>query len=141
MQTLIASPQLTVLLYDSIKDQPASLYQLSRQYEIMAAELGSNEAEQAEMLNKAEDYALTGKLPEFQEQMRNYRLARVLAKSRFQTGQLDWACRIHSVNGVPVTDYGEDALLTKIDEWSALGLTQQLIEDSLADVKKNALTN
>lgn len=139
MQTLIVSPTCKVLLYDSIKEMPASLYQAARQYEVMAAELGSNEAEQIDMLAKAENYVVAGKLPEFHEQMKNYRMARYLTKERFQPGQLDWACRVASVNGEAITDYSEDALLAKIDEWSALGLTQQLIEDTLADVKKNAL--
>ncbi|GAB3783296.1 hypothetical protein GCM10028818_40990 [Spirosoma horti] len=141
MLTRIISPSLTVVLYDSIKDLPASAYQLARQYEVISAELGQNEAEQIAMLTQAENFAMTGKLAEFSEQMANYRLARALTKQNFQAGQLDWACRLHSVNGVVMTDYSEDSLVAKIEEWSKLGLTQQLIEDLLDDVKKKSLMN
>ena len=141
MQTVIVSPRLTVVLYESIKELPAALYQTARQYEVMAAELGQNEAEQMGMLDRAHNYALAGKLPEFQEQLANYKLARYLTKQNFQAGQLDWACRVHSVNGTAITDYSEDALLIQIDNWSALGLTQQVIEDTLSDVKKKSMTN
>jgi hypothetical protein len=141
MQSVVVSPQLTVQLYESIKDMPAALYQTARQYEVMAAELGQNEAEHDQMLAKAENYAVTGKIEEFKEEMRNYRLARMLTKDKFQAGQLDWACHLFSVNGERITDYSEDALIACIDTWSALGLTQQLIEETLADVKKNGRMN
>lgn len=141
MLTITVSSVLNVCLYDSIKELPARLYQLARQYEVMASELGQNEAEQGDMLVKAEQYALAGKIPDFQEQMRNYRLARYLTKQSFQAGQLDWACRVCSVNGIPVVDYSEDALRAKVVEWSEMGLTQQLIEESLDDVKKKGGLN
>lgn len=133
------SDQLDVILYDSIKEMPADLYQTARQYEVMAAELGQNEGELDAMLARAENYGLAGKKAEFREQLYNYRLARTLVLDNFQAGQLDWACHVYSVNGERITDYSEDALTKYIVDWSALGLTQQLIEETLADVKKNAV--
>ncbi len=132
------SDQLDVVLYDSIKEMPADLYQAARQYEVLAAELGHSEGELDNMLAKAENYALAGKMAEFRDQLYNYRLARTLILDRYQPGQLDWACHVHSVNGERISDYSEDALTKKIADWSALGLTQTLIEETLADVKKNA---
>ncbi|WP_338871713.1 hypothetical protein WBJ53_26110 [Spirosoma sp. SC4-14] len=125
------------LLYETTKAMPASLYQLAAQYEIMAAELGQNETELDAMLAKVDNYIVAGKPEEAREQLQNYRTARVLALDRFQAGQLDWACHVHSVNDKPITDYSESNLIRLIDEWSALGLTQQLVESTLRDVKKN----
>ena len=83
MQTVVVSNALTVVLYESIKELPAALYQTARQYEVMSAELGQTEEEQMGMLDRAHNYALAGKLPEFQEQLANYKLARYLTKQKF----------------------------------------------------------
>jgi len=128
----------TVLLYDSIIDMPCRQYQQARQYEVMRAELGQSEEELNGMLAKADQYVQAGQLDAYREQMRNYRLARAMVKEGFQAAQLDWACRVASIDGKAITDYSEDALLAQIEQWSRWGLTQRLVEEKLDDVKKNS---
>lgn len=141
MTTHQFSPTLMVVLFDSMKDMPADRYAAAQQFETMAAELAGTEADCIVKLSRVEAYGLNGNKELFREELHNYRLARQLSCSAYQPGQIEWACYVHSVNDQPNTDYSEDALIGRIKEWSALGLTQRMIEDTLSDVKKNGKLN
>lgn len=132
------SDQLTLTLYDSIKALPAVRYQEAKQYEVMDAELGGGEQRLLQDLDKLELFATTGQLDSFRELKNNLKLGRLLTLDKYQPGQLHWACHVYAANGVVVDDYSEDKLIRLIDDWSALGLTQALIEHLLDDVKKNS---
>lgn len=141
MIDLRLSLSLQIKLYDSLKAMPAALYQKAKQYEVMAAELGTSVEELNASLARVENYGLAGEKEKFAEQLHNYRLAWALAKDGYEPGQLEWACYIYSVNDVPLTDYSEAALTALIEEWSGDGLTQAAIEETLDEVKKNSAPN
>lgn len=138
MTNLYVSPSLRLAVYDNIQQLPADRYQAARRYEIMAAELGTTEEAQMEILTRAERYAVAGDLEAMHEALHNYRLARYLALDSYQPGQLNWAVLVASENGKTLTYYDEETLLGKLQEWSQKGLTHQMIQDSLDTVKKNS---
>ena len=130
------SEQLTLTLYESIKEMPASLHQKARQYEVMDSELGTNAADLEQMLVRAEQLGVAGQKQQMAEQLYNYKLARRLARSGYQPGHLEWACYVAAANGIPISDYSEESLEELILEWSGKGLTHKHIEELLETVKK-----
>lgn len=50
-----------------------------------------------------------------------------------------WACLIHNVNGVPLSGYEHDELGEVVARLSKDGLTKEMLETSLEDIKKNSI--
>lgn len=126
---------LPVTHYDDIKVLPAVLYQKARQYEVMDAELAGSEADLDAGLAKLQLLHRAGQTEAFEESLHNLRLARQLILTNYNPKQLEWACYLHSVDGVPLTDYSETALEALI---TRLNPAQAEVEAVLAVVKKNS---
>lgn len=57
----------------------------------------------------------------------------------YNVKQLAWACLVKSIDGVLVTDKGEDNLKAIVATLSSYGLTNQIISETLDEVKKKLI--
>lgn len=69
-------------------------------------------------------------------EIENARFAYTNAVEGYNCKNFGWACLIKAVDGVPVTDHSEDALKRLVDRLSEWGLTDEMVSDTLDEVKK-----
>jgi hypothetical protein len=134
----------TVRLYDSIQNLPASRDSLMNYYLLSDMGVGSDMQAVDHHLNSLlslvyEPVTEEG-LSKLQQRMTdaatNLRLSYHSILSQYNPRHLAWACLIESIDGQPLTDTGEAALKALVGTLSDKGLTVELLEESLNEIKK-----
>lgn len=135
----------TLRLYDSIHNLPAHRDSLMNYYLLSDMGVGSDMQAVDSHLSSLlalvyepiqGEEALKGLQERMNDAVTNLRLSYHSILSQYNPAHLAWACLIESVDGLPLTDTGEEYLKALVAELSQKGLTAKMVEDTLEDVKK-----
>lgn len=131
----------TVKLYNSIKEMPITLHNLSQRYLMQDSGIGSDLNAVDSHFKILDSLLSANKLEEANRERINlrYTFYVMLEGIDFKTPAL--ACYIYSVNDQKITDYSEEALKNLVQTLSEEGLTMGMVEDQLTDLKKNFSMN
>jgi len=124
----------SVKLYASTKEMPVKLYNLTQKYLLQDMGIGSDMNAIDERFSSIDSYLSAGKLEEAIQERENQRFAFYTMIQGVSYKSLAFACHIHSIDDVKVTDYSEDNL-TALSEKFDFSMFE--LEEILEDLKKN----
>lgn len=134
MFTLTIKENLSLSLYDSIKEFPAQLHLEAKLYSLQHSALATTEEDmnsQKQRLELLKQYDLQA---DYQIEAYNYQLSLRLLAMGYRPKELAWACHLQSVNDRPVTDYSEEGLIKQVEILKQQGLTDEHIDSSLFSI-------
>jgi hypothetical protein len=124
----------SVKLYASTKEMPVKLYNLTQKYLLQDMGIGSDMNAIDERFASIDSYLSAGKINEAIQERENQRFAFYTMIQGVSYKSLAFACHIHSIEDIRVTDYSEDNL-TAISEKFDFSVLE--LEETLEDLKKN----
>jgi ketopantoate reductase len=131
----------TVKLYDDIESLPVKLFNLANEYSMQDFEIGNQMADVDRHENRIEVLLVNNKIPEAIQVQKNKRMAFFAMINHINYRSLMFACHIHSIDDVVVTDYSPENLQKIIDQLSDDGLTMAMVNDHLDRLKKKLKSN
>ena len=127
----------TLNLYSSIKEMPVKLHNLCQKFLLQDSGIGTNLSSIDEHFSTLDTLLASAKVDEARTERANLRYNMFMILEGLDFKSPAFACFIHSVNGSKVDDYSEEALNNLIESLSERGLTMQMVEDQLFELKKN----
>lgn len=131
----------TVKLYASIKEMPVTLYNLSQRYLMQDSGIGSDMGAVDSHFKILDSLLSADKIEEAKKERINLRYTFYVMLEGIDFKSPALACYIHSVNEEKITDYSEEALKNLVQTLSEQGLSREMVEDQLTDLKKNFSMN
>lgn len=151
MQIIEINPETKIELYGSIKELPVRVSKEFKKYFLQDTGIGSDMEDIDEHLHKLVTFAAQKDPDAVAQEATNLRFAFFAVLEKWDFRSLSFACLVKSVwrrtigsvvwDKTPVTDYTSQALTQLIDQLSSEGLTVGMVEDLLADLKKNLIPN
>lgn len=127
----------TVQFYDSIRSLPASRYNEYRKYLMIDSGLRSIEDVQTAV---SELSLLVGN-KESDRIEQNLLLGLHFAFNGYNAEQWAFVALIHSIDDEPLEQISEEYCMKVVERLSADGLSQELLSETLAELKKKSLTS
>lgn len=124
----------SVKLYASTKEMPVKLYNLTQKYLLQDMGIGSDMNAIDERFASIDSYLSAGKISEAIQERENQRFAFYTMIQGVSYKSLAFACHIHSIDDVKVTDYSEDNLTAMSEKFD---FSVYELEETLEDLKKN----
>jgi len=124
----------SVKLYASTKEMPVKLYNLTQKYLLQDMGIGSDMNAIDERFSSIDSYLSAGKLEEAIQERENQRFAFYTMIQGVSYKSLAFACHIHSIDDMKVTDYSEDNLTAMSEKFD---FSMFELEEILEDLKKN----
>lgn len=137
MIELTLNKSTTVKLYSSIKEMPIVLHNRVQAYLLQDSGIGSDINSIDDHFKQMDNYSAAGQWQELAIERNNLRYNFFMMLEGIDFKSPSFACFIHSINNEPLLDYSEENLLKTINELSLKGLTMQMLEDQMMDLKKN----
>ncbi len=137
MVYLNISDSLVLGVNESIKTLPSARYSEFSLYDIMERELGGGEQGHRERQEQMDLFNETSHTESANQLLNNIRLAQSLLAMNYYPVQLQFACLVDTVNGQACTDYSEDAMLARLNDWASSGLTEEMLTEKVADISGN----
>lgn len=141
MRTLSLSSGTEVVLYTSIKELPIRQSKDFGAYLIQDIGLGSSIADVDEHLARITTFLQSDKKDDAIEELKNMRFNLFSMLEKWDYKSLSFGCLLKSVNGEDVTDRTVEGLNLLMDKLSDAGLTREIVEDTIREVKKNLIPN
>jgi hypothetical protein len=130
-----------VQLYSSIKELPIDQSKKMQAYLLQQMGIGSGVQDIDDRLERMTTFLSADKKAEAVEELKNLRFAIFSTVQEVRYDSLAFACLLHSIDGERVQDYSSDGLTAMITRLSGEGLSNEKVEDILAEVKKNLTPN
>lgn len=130
-----------VVLYDSIKEMPIDLFAAFQKYLIQDLGIGSTVEDVQKRLGTLYKYLGAKMIPEAGQESANLFQSIFLAINKVTIRHICFACWVHSIDDVEVTDYSESNLLRVRDQLGRIGVTQGMVNEILEDLKKKLTEN
>lgn len=124
----------SVKLYASTKEMPVKLYNLTQKYLLQDMGIGSDMSAIDERFASIDSYLSAGKISEAIQERENQRFAFYTMIQGVSYKSLAFACHIHSIDNVKITDYSEDNLTAMSEKFD---FSVYELEETLDDLKKN----
>jgi hypothetical protein len=131
----------TIALYSSIKELPIELSKKFNNYLLQDAGIGNTIEDVDDHLARLYVFINSDKKNEAIEELKNLRFNLFSMLSHWDYKSVSFGCLIKSVNGEPVTDHSSEGITALIDRLSKEGLTGNMIQPVLEDIKKNLIPN
>lgn len=128
---------LTVHFYDSIRSLPATRYNEYRKYLMIDSGLRSIE----DIQSAVAELSLLVERKESDRIEQNLLLGLHFAFSGYNAEQWAFVALIHSIDDEPLGQLSEEYCMEVVQRLSADGLTQDILSETLAELKKKSLTN
>lgn len=139
MKVLTLTTGLEVTIHESIKELTADRYKDFQKYLIQSAGYGSTMEDVDRHFRNLDVFLNTGKIEEAIQERENMRMNMFLMLNKINIDHAAFACLIDSVNGIKVTDYSENNLLSIVQMLGEHGLLQTQVEEIISDVKKKSI--
>lgn len=130
-----------LLIYDDAIHMPAVRYKEFQKYLLQDSGIGSTMDDVSLRFSTFLKHLAAGKINEARTDAENlfYTHWAIIEKVSFK--HLAFGCLIHSVDGQVMTSYDAEDLTVALKTLSERGLTQELVDSSVADSKKNSTPN
>ena len=120
----------SVKLYDDISQMPITRFMLANKYWMLHDAIGSDIGDFDK--NHYSKFALiAGDKAKTLKELENFRILVYNIMNELNVQHLSFACLVHSVNGVEVTDLSEENLRAVLADLSRRGLTQDTLKKKL----------
>lgn len=127
----------TVILYNSIKELPIDLSKKFNHFMLQVAGIGNTYEDIDDHLARLTEFAKADKKDELIEELKNMRFNFFAILDQWDFRSNAFACLVKSVNGLEVTDRSDEGLEKMITYLSENGLTNEKAETTISEVKKN----
>lgn len=130
-----------VMLYESIKEMPIDLFSSFNKYLIQDLGLGSDITDVAKHFGTMYKYLGNAQIEEAAQESYNLYQNIFLMLERINIKHISFACFVHSINEVELTDYSETNLRNTCQILGRIGVTQGDAIEILEDLKKKLTGN
>lgn len=130
-----------ISLYTSIKELPIETSKKFQHYLLQDVGIGNTIHDVDEHLSRLMEFLKADKKDDAVEEAKNLRYNLFTMLSQWHFKSLSFACLVREYNGKGVEDYSPEGLNKLIDELSAAGLSESMVEDTIDEVKKNLIRN
>lgn len=130
-----------IKLFESIHDLPAKLYNQFNKYMLQEQYIGSTMKDVDAHFGKFDLWIKQKKYDKLSLERVNLHLNFFAAMNAFNFKHIAFGCFIYSIGGKKIEDHSEENLRLLIDNLSDKGLTQKMVSDIIAEVKKNLILN
>ncbi len=141
MRTLSLNSGTEVVLYTSIKELPIRQSKDFGAYLIQDIGLGSSIGDVDDHLARITTFLQSDKKDEAIEELKNMRFNLFSMLEKWDYKSLSFGCLLKSVNGQEVIDRTVEGLNLLMDRLSDAGLTGEIVEDTIREVKKNLISS
>lgn len=126
----------TVTLHNSAKELPANRYSQHQKYCLLDIGVGSDSGSIERHFERLDKFIASAMVAEAAEERTNLHFNLFYQLQEVNFKGLAFACLVHEIDGVPLTDFSEENLQKVIDTLSEFGLSQTILENELDQVKK-----
>ncbi|MET4106044.1 hypothetical protein [Hymenobacter sp. UYP22] len=141
MRNILLSGGHHIDLYETVHELPARRHLHFNAYLVQGAGIGNTPQDINERFARVGQLIAADKTQDAVTELENLHYAFHFALEQFSPTQLAFGVLIAAVNGQPQTDFSEAALTKLVGQLSEWGLTAQLVEAEVSDVKKNCRRN
>lgn len=141
MLTVITETGNTFVIYNNIKQLPITRYNEVQKYLLMESGVGSDMEGISARFSRLHAFLAEGKIEESKKEAENLYYTHYSIIEGINFKSYAFCCLIDSIDGIKVTDYSEDGIKLILKQIDDTRLTQEIMEQTLADVKKKSLTN
>lgn len=131
----------TVKLYEDIDELPIKLYNLFNEYGLLDSEIGSDMLSIDRRFQKLHTFLISKKTDEALNEATNLHQTffNILQHTNFQS--LQYGSMINTIDEKPISDYSQSSIAKIMGELSDDGLTQGMVREFVASVKKKSQDN
>jgi hypothetical protein len=137
----IKLPGGTVHIYKSIKELPIRLSKEFQKHLLQDIGIGNTLQDIDDHLEKLFVHAQRSDWKSVMEETKNMRFNFFSMLSGLDFKSSAFCCLVHSINGERILDYSAEGLTRIADTLSDMGLTGEIAETQLDEVKKNLIPN
>jgi len=131
----------TVTIYKSIKELPIRLSKEFQKHLLQDIGIGNTLQDIDDHLEKLFLHAQKSDFKSVLEEAKNMRFNMFSMLSEIDFKSSAFCCLVHSINGERILDYSPEGLARIAEKLSGMGLTGELVEKHLDEVKKNLIQN
>ena len=119
-----------IVIYDDIDQLPIKRFMLANKYWMLDDSIGSD-IQDFDKKHFSRFALIAGDKEKTLKELANFRILVYNLMNEINIQHMSFACLIHSVNGVEVTDLSEESLNKLLDDLSTLGLTQDVLKKKM----------
>ncbi len=124
-----------VMIYNEIEQLPITRFMLANKYWMLHDSIGSS-IEDFDKNHYSKFALIAGEKEKCLKELANFRILVFNIMNENNVQHLSFACLIHSVNGVEITDLSEENLRNVLKDLSNRGLTQAVLKKKLRESGK-----
>lgn len=126
----------SVKLYQEIDEQPITLHNLFNEYGLMDSEIGNSMAAVEAKYGNLATYLARKDNEKAMQEINNLYQTLWSAINRINYKSLQFGCIVYSIDGIPVTDYSQEALTVMLETLSRKGLNMKIVKEEIDNLKK-----
>lgn len=129
----------SITIHESSKELPINRFTDFQKYIIQDAGLGATMADVENHFNNLYRLLAAGLLEDAGREAYNLHFNLYLSINKISTRSLSFLVLVDAIDDKLLEDFSEANLLKVADQLGRYGLTQQLVEEIISDVKKNSI--